>query len=443
MRTRTTLLTASALVMAAGAAAAEVALSGSAEMGVAGSKDDSARFHTDVNVTFGMEGTTDGGLTFGTSIDLSEVSNDNGKTPPKDSLGFIVDAATGQDDHHGGIEIYVKGPFGNLNLGDTDGGFDWAMTEVDGVGHGSIRDNQEHGGFSGNAGLDGMHDGQILRYDNAIGPIGFAASVALDDDTDGLKDKTTGAGDGSAVIGVGATYSMALPGGTMAGGTITVGFGYQEGEDILATPMASLQNNNLNVRALNATKANFKILETAMDFRGTDTIANYQTDVTEQRSSTFAAGTKKDSSIAGGSVMVALTSGMKAVANFSKEEHEFSGMNDLAASSAVTAMGKQETTHIGLGIGYTFDQTTVAANWGNKNIEETYSTTTVSRMRERDVTGIGFTVTHDLGGGAKLLFGVGADTTDTSRFADGNSVADRNMADKKSNSWSLGLAFSF
>ncbi len=439
MRTRTTLLTASALVMAAGAAAADVTLSGVAEMGVAGSKDDSARFHTDVNVTFTMEGATDGGLTFGTAIDLSEVSNDNGTSPPMDAKGNVVDAATSQDDHHGGINIYVKGPFGNLNLGDTDGGFDWAMTEVDAVGHGSIRDNQEHGGFSGNAGLDGMHDGQILRYDIATGPFGFAVSAALDDDMDGLNGKTPGAGDGSAVIGLGATYSMAVP-----IGTISVGFGYQQGEDILGKPMASLQNNNLNARALNAAMNDFKA---PLSLRLPDVAENYVNDEAgrnEQKASTFAVGTKKDSSIAGGSVMVDLTSGLKAVANYSREDHEYSGKN--VAATPANATGKTETTHIGLGIGYTFGQTAVAANWGNKNIEETYSSTSstpINRMREKDVTGIGFTVTHDLGGGATLQFGAGADTTDTSKFADGNTTANRNMGDKKNNSWSLGLAFKF
>ncbi len=424
------------MVIGKEAGAAQITLSGAAEMGVAGSKNDSARFHTDVNVTFAMEGTTDGGLTFGTAIDLSEVSNDNSASPPKDAKGNVVDAATSQDDHHGGINIYVKGPFGNLTLGDTDGGFDWAMTEVDAVGHGSIRDNQEHGGFSGNAGLDGMHDGQILRYDIATGPFGFAVSAALDDDLDGLNDKTPGAGDGSAVIGLGATYSMAVP-----MGTISVGLGYQQGEDMLGKPMASLQDNNLNSRALNATKADFKA---ALSLRSPDVEANYVVDaagVTSQRASTFAVGTKKDSSIVGGSVMAALTSGLKAVGNFSREDHEYSGMND--AATPVNATGKTETTHIGLGIGYTFGQTTVAANWGNKNIEETYSTTSISRMREKDVTGIGFTVTHALGGGATLQFGAGADTTDTSKFADGNTTANRNMGDKKNNSWSLGLAFSF
>ncbi len=206
MRTRTTLLTASALVMAASAAAAEVTLSGSAEMGVAGSKDDSARFHTDVNVKFAMSGATDGGLTFGTAIELAE-SGDGSN-------------AVDNDDEHGGISIYLKGPFGNLELGDTDGGFDWAMNEV-AIG-GAIRDDHEHGAYSGNGGLDGKHDGQILRYDNAIGPIAFAASVELDDDLGG----TDGSNTGDPIIGLGAKYSMGMPGN---GTTVGVGLGYQRG----------------------------------------------------------------------------------------------------------------------------------------------------------------------------------------------------------------------
>ncbi len=53
--------------------------------------------------------------------------------------------------------------FGKVVIGDTDGAFDWALTETN-VG-GALRDDHTgHAGFSpgGNKGLDGLHDGQIL-----------------------------------------------------------------------------------------------------------------------------------------------------------------------------------------------------------------------------------------------------------------------------------------
>ncbi|MCY4242436.1 MAG: porin, partial [Rhodobacter sp.] len=88
------LMATTALCLGAGTAAADVALSGSAEMGVAGSKDDSARFHTDVNVKFGLSGTTDGGITFGSAIELAE----SGDGSP----------AVDDDDEHGGISVFMK-----------------------------------------------------------------------------------------------------------------------------------------------------------------------------------------------------------------------------------------------------------------------------------------------------------------------------------------------
>ena len=78
MKTRKILLATTALCMGAGTAAADVALSGSAEMGVAASKDNSVRFHTDIDVTFTLSGTTDAGVTFGSAIDIDEASDEDG-----------------------------------------------------------------------------------------------------------------------------------------------------------------------------------------------------------------------------------------------------------------------------------------------------------------------------------------------------------------------------
>jgi len=165
-----TLLTTTALVMGAGMASADVSLTGTAEMGVADSKadskDDSLRFHTDIDVTFGMSGTTDGGIAFGANVDLDENIGNDGVS------GNTADGATNNDDAHGGAVVFLNGGFGNVNLGDTDGAYDWALTETS-IG-GSIRDNQTgHSGYDGNSGLDGTHDGQILRYDITVGDFGF------------------------------------------------------------------------------------------------------------------------------------------------------------------------------------------------------------------------------------------------------------------------------
>ena len=187
--TRKLLLATTALAVTAGAAAAgDIDISGSAEMGVTGgSGGTETQFHQDVDVNFKMSGETDGGLTFGTAVDLSDVSNDSGKGGPRDADDKPIDAATDSDTNHGGVAVFLKGAFGELNLGDTDGGLDWAISEVP-TGPGSIADNQEHGAWYGSH-LDGGHDGQILRYDHTVsmgaGNVGFAASVEMDDTSDG------------------------------------------------------------------------------------------------------------------------------------------------------------------------------------------------------------------------------------------------------------------
>lgn len=269
-----------ALAVTSGAAAADVALSGAAEMGVAGSKDDSARFHTDVQVKFKMSGETDGGLEFGTEVELSDVDGDGNNT-------------TGDDDEHGGIAVYLKGPFGSLTLGDTDGGFDWAMQEVD-VG-GSLRDDHRPAGYSGNSGLDGLHDGQILRYDHAVGAFGFAMSLELDDDKDGKAGKSDG-GKGGSVLGLGGRYTAPMGGG----GSLTVGLGYQKGEEYHGN-LAGLGIDNAAVPAA--------------DDDGTDDDGLY------------IPMAKEDRTVFGGSVGMSMGNGMQAILNYSRESHKAAGMN--------------------------------------------------------------------------------------------------------------------
>ncbi|MXW87215.1 MAG: porin, partial [Boseongicola sp. SB0673_bin_14] len=130
------LLASTAFVAMSGAAYAQgVTLSGFAEAGISDDGSGDAQFHQDVDVTFKMEAMTDAGLTFGTAVDLDE-----------DAGGV------GSDDN--GVAAYIKGPFGNVTLGDTDGAFDWALTEVGGAG--AIADNHTgHAGWSagGNKGL--------------------------------------------------------------------------------------------------------------------------------------------------------------------------------------------------------------------------------------------------------------------------------------------------
>ena len=203
-----------ALVATAGVAMADVEISGSAEMGIVSvdvdddidvvrddaDRDGDVEFHTDIDLTFTLSGATDGGLIYGASIDLDE-SNDND----------AFEART-----QGGESIFISGGFGTLTMGDTDGALDWAMTETD-TNATSINDDQEHAGWSGNAGLDGQFDGQVLRYDYTVGDFAFAVSGEIDDEGDSDDDPTLG-------VGVRGSFDF-------GGSSIGFGLGYQEGDD--------------------------------------------------------------------------------------------------------------------------------------------------------------------------------------------------------------------
>ncbi|GIT92657.1 porin [Jannaschia pagri] len=208
------LFASTALVAFAGAAAAQgVTLTGSAEMGIFDNDNpaQNVQFHTDIDVTFTLSGETDNGLTFGANIDLDESIGDN-----NDDDGLGESAATRDDSQHGGAVIFISGNFGTLTMGDTDGALDWALQEVL-FNSGSLQDNEEHGGYNGNAGLDGDYDGQILRYDNTFGAFGVAVSAEISD-ADVAND--------DPILGLGLTYDLDL-GGTAIG----FGLGYQTRDD--------------------------------------------------------------------------------------------------------------------------------------------------------------------------------------------------------------------
>jgi len=190
------LIATTALVATAGMAAAEVSLSGYAEMGIADAGGATGmEFHHDLDVKFSLSGETDNGLTFGATIDLDEVAG-----------GIGANA--------GPHSVWIKGNFGSLTMGDTDGAFDWAMTEVAMLT--SIADDHTaHAGYSGNGGLDGSNDGQVLRYDNTFGDFGVAVSYEMND---------AGAATGDA-LGLGVKYNADLGGAALA-----LGLGYAKND---------------------------------------------------------------------------------------------------------------------------------------------------------------------------------------------------------------------
>ncbi|MCX7890414.1 MAG: porin [Rhodobacteraceae bacterium] len=111
MKTISLLLATSVLAASAGAATAEIALSGDARMGI--TNDNTAgdwQFTSRARVTFTMSGTTDGGLEFGAS--------------------FRADSAASAANGTAG-EVYISGAFGRLSMGDVDGAAAAAAGQVD------------------------------------------------------------------------------------------------------------------------------------------------------------------------------------------------------------------------------------------------------------------------------------------------------------------------
>ena len=212
------LFASTALVASATLAAAEVKVTGSAEMGIFGGENAAGvsiqdQFFQDIDVTFTLSGTTDNGLTFGASVDLDEAQDSCTVTAlPTTCTNNAFDNPAA----HGGVAIFVSGDFGTLTMGDTDGALDWALTDAGNMGNpGSIADDETtHAGYLG-AYLDGRYDGQIVRYDNTFAGFGVALSVEMDDT--GVRD--TG-------YAIGTRYNWAL-----GSGNVAFGAGYQSTQD--------------------------------------------------------------------------------------------------------------------------------------------------------------------------------------------------------------------
>lgn len=212
------LLASTALVGFAGAAAAEVALSGYAEMGIAGGDAIETQFHNDIAITFKLSGETDGGLQFGATVEYDDTNGPG-----------AINGAPGMDNE----SVFISGSFGKVTLGETDGALDWALTEVY-MGTSLADDHSTHSGAYWNSGLDGSYDDQVMRYEYSFGDFAAALSAELDD---------TGVND--AVIGLGFKW-----GADMGGTQVNLGLGYQtDGTlDVIGVSAHAAMANGLDLR---------------------------------------------------------------------------------------------------------------------------------------------------------------------------------------------------
>jgi outer membrane protein OmpU len=185
------LLASSALVLVAGAASADVTLSGSARMGLISDFDNAALtgneiagetgFTSRARVVFTMSGETDTGLSFGAS--------------------FRADNAGGANVGEAG-EVFISGAFGKLTMGDIDGAAQQAVGNVDGVGLTGLADLNE--AIYLGAG-DGLTDPTAV-YEYSTGAF------------TGYLSSTNPAGSVNDVLAVGAKYAT---------DTFSVSLGYE------------------------------------------------------------------------------------------------------------------------------------------------------------------------------------------------------------------------
>lgn len=210
------LLASTALVGFAGAAAAEISLSGFAEIGIFGGSGPNAnsataetetQFHSDWQVDFRFSNTTDGGVEFGGRVQIEETN--------------------GADAINGGLRIdeesfWVSGAFGKVTLGETDGAFDWALSEI--YSGSSLQDDHTtHAGAYWNTGLDGAYDDQIMRYEYSFGDFAVAISAEMDDDQNTGPGTTFDGITDDASFGIGGKWS-----GNLSGVDVGAGVAYQD-----------------------------------------------------------------------------------------------------------------------------------------------------------------------------------------------------------------------
>ena len=157
------LLATSALVLVAGAAAAEVTVSGAGRMGLVYDGTDTM-FSSRIRIIFTASGESDTGFSFGASVrnDQSGVGNAS----------------------NGDSTVWVSGAFGKLTMGDTGNASDSILGQVSGVGYTGLSDWNE-------IGFIGTEKTGVL-YEYSTGAFTFALGagqlVDIDADVDGEND---------------------------------------------------------------------------------------------------------------------------------------------------------------------------------------------------------------------------------------------------------------
>lgn len=180
------LLATSALSLMAGAAAAEVSISGSARMGLIYNGED-VNFTSRARVQFTASGETDTGLSFGYSV--------------------RADQSGAANDGMGAGSVFISGAFGKLSMGDVAGAAEAAVGDLDGVGLTGLGDFSDTVFITGD-GVEVTTDNPVMLYEYTTGA--FSGYISANDGNvrgGDLFGAGASAGDDVQNMAVGVKYS--------------------------------------------------------------------------------------------------------------------------------------------------------------------------------------------------------------------------------------------
>jgi len=368
------LLASTALVAFAGAAAAEVAISGSGRMGMVYDKsilndnivivdgdakrtsDAGFRFDSRVRVAFTLTQETDAGVTFGGSVRADNASDGNkGK----------------------GGSVFMSGAFGKLSMGDVDGAAESAVGNLSGVGYTGLGDfNEAFYLQQGNSDLDSNEELSAFALPAALyeyttgaasfyfsignpGGIGIGSDAFNINDDEGVNIGNYEVSDAvvDQAYGIGAKYSV---------DNYSFGVGYE----------------SIDISGILTDFGDDGVKGAIKDTAGPDGLDGTDDD-------TFAADSDDTESEFNNTIDNWILGGSATFGGFTLKAQYGEGSGD-----------NLEITQYGISGDYTFDAYTLTAFWRSVEVK------TLDDVSARDYQPFGLGVTYDLGGGASVAAGV-------------------------------------
>ena len=428
--------------MSAGFAAADVAVSGSARMGIV-STDSNSVMSSRVRISFSGSGTTDSGLAFGGSFDAQDTQGANAGTSGS---------------------TFISGAFGKISMGDVGGGDGASIGEIDSAvgytGLGSLGSNSyvSDGGV-GSFGLFGVKavaatvstvDGTVTAGKSAVANISGTdgAKVLYTYTTSGVtlnaSTSQLATNGGASAFGVGASYTT---------GAITVGVGFGSSDMtidnvtvIVADAAASLANAlsttiNPNV-GLTAQLASGKFNGFTGTAKDTTISAGYVMGATTIKASYQV----KSADVTRAADAAAVLAGVDTITR--ALPGALTGVSTVSAlKSAVNA--KATATTMGVSVSHKIDAMTITAFGSSTDLD----LGTLAASSTRTASGLG--VSYDLGGGATIKAGVVNKTTPsltqtsitegaaTSTSVAADAIVAGSIKQTSSNVYDIGISFKF